>query len=103
MTAKEYYGDFRRRFILHTVVPVLGLPLCLPLVLRSLGLLSATWWEMILLELMSVILWNTARVQWDNLRQQREAKRLGGRMVPRYKGRWPGNLDLLIKLQKTEK
>lgn len=36
------------------------------------------------------------RLVWDEINHRRRAAALGARMVPRIKGFWPGNLDVLI-------
>ncbi|CEL62808.1 Cytochrome P450 52A1 OS=Candida tropicalis GN=CYP52A1 PE=1 SV=3 [Rhizoctonia solani AG-1 IB] len=41
--------------------------------------------------------WGVRNVVRDALRE-REAKRLGARVIPRVKGKWPGNIDIMIKL-----
>ncbi|KDN35004.1 hypothetical protein RSAG8_11947, partial [Rhizoctonia solani AG-8 WAC10335] len=43
------------------------------------------------------IFWGFRNTIRDVMRA-REAKRLGARIVPKVKGKWPGNIDLLIKL-----
>jgi hypothetical protein len=40
--------------------------------------------------------WGVRNVVRDALRE-REAKRLGARVIPRVKGNWPGNIDIMIK------
>ncbi|QRW23885.1 cytochrome P450 family protein [Rhizoctonia solani] len=44
--------------------------------------------------------WGFRNVVRDRLRE-REAKRLGARVVPRVKGKWPGNIDIMLKLVKS--
>ncbi|KAH7332564.1 cytochrome P450 monooxygenase pc-3 [Rhizoctonia solani] len=44
--------------------------------------------------------WGFRNVVREGMRQ-REAKRLGARTVPKVKGKWPGNIDLMIKLVKS--
>jgi hypothetical protein len=39
-----------------------------------------------------------AYVLADGRSQQRKANRLGARLVPRIKGKWPGNLDKIVKM-----
>ncbi|CAE6436778.1 unnamed protein product [Rhizoctonia solani] len=44
--------------------------------------------------------WGFRNVVREGMRE-REAKRLGARTVPKVKGKWPGNIDILIKLVKS--
>ncbi|KAG1763959.1 cytochrome P450 [Suillus occidentalis] len=39
-----------------------------------------------------------AYVLADEMSQQRRAKRLGARLIPRVKGKWPGNLDKVVAM-----
>lgn len=38
-----------------------------------------------------------ARATYTHFMQSREARRLGAELVPQIKGKWPGNLDLLLR------
>ena len=51
----------------------------------------------------SIILWGCIRNVWYDLRQTREAARLGAKPVPRIKGKWPGNIDVLLRMMKAFK
>ncbi|KAF8308494.1 cytochrome P450 [Clavulina sp. PMI_390] len=44
----------------------------------------------------------TIKVQYDYIAAKREAKRLGLELVPEVKGKWPGNLDVLIEAAKAQ-
>ena len=95
---RENRGNYRRRLIVRTIIPVLGIPLCIPWGIRYFAPVDSTWFNMLMAEIGCVLIWNFIWVQWEDFRQKREAKRLGARMVPRYKGKWPGNLDFLWAL-----
>ena len=45
----------------------------------------------------TIVLHNFVRVQSFEFFQRREATRLGAQLVPRVKGKWIGNLDLILK------
>ena len=51
----------------------------------------------------AIILWGYIRNLYYDVRQSREAKRLGARPVPRIKGKWPGNVDVLLRMMKAFK
>ncbi|KAJ1300310.1 hypothetical protein OPQ81_005132 [Rhizoctonia solani] len=46
------------------------------------------------------IFWSLRNVIRDTLRE-REAKRLGARVVPKVKGKWPGNVDVMLRLVRS--
>lgn len=41
------------------------------------------------------------RLQYHHFKQRAEARRHGGRLPPHVVGKWPGNIDILIKLGKA--
>lgn len=43
-----------------------------------------------------------ARIGFDDFTQRRRAAALGARMVPRIRGRWLGNLDVLMTMLRNE-
>lgn len=51
----------------------------------------------------AVALWAGTRILWSEMIQQREAKRLGARPIPRVIGKWPGNIDVLFKMMRSFK
>jgi hypothetical protein len=51
--------------------------------------------------LLSILLTAIARVQYTQLVQRREAKQLGARLIPRVVGKWPGNIDVMLKTRKS--
>lgn len=51
----------------------------------------------------AVILWGWIRNLNYDIRQAREAARLGTKPVPRIKGKWPGNVDVLLRMMKAFK
>ncbi|KAH6905109.1 cytochrome P450 monooxygenase CYP63, partial [Coprinopsis sp. MPI-PUGE-AT-0042] len=48
----------------------------------------------------SILLWATAKTSWNTLGQYREIKALNARPIPCVVGRWPGNLDILLRMMK---
>ncbi|CAE6540278.1 unnamed protein product [Rhizoctonia solani] len=46
------------------------------------------------------LFWGFRNAVRDVMRN-REAKRLGARVVPKVKGKWPGNIDLMVKMVKS--
>ncbi|KAG6337191.1 hypothetical protein ID866_1905 [Astraeus odoratus] len=90
--------NFRIRVVKDIVhlllVPPLALSLCARIAHVHLG-----WWSP-LAYLLSIILAGVMRVQYNDLAQRREAKQLGARLIPRVVGKWPGNIDVMLKLRK---
>ena len=81
--------DFIRIFVLPTTVLTLGLKLA---GLR-LGLLVVPSYPVF------VILCAVARDWYTQFTQRREAYRMGGRLAPQVKGKWPGNIDILFRIK----
>ncbi|EIW77750.1 cytochrome P450 monooxygenase CYP63 [Coniophora puteana RWD-64-598 SS2] len=53
--------------------------------------------------LLSIVVAFFARVQYSELLQAREARQLGARPIPRVVGKWPGNIDVMLRLSKAFK
>lgn len=51
----------------------------------------------------AVILWGYVRNIYYDITQLREARQLGAKPVPRIKGKWPGNIDILFRMMKAFK
>lgn len=97
------YSYYRYTFLKRTVLPVFLLPLLFTLVeyrLLSLAQISLSPYLSWGLYPLTLLVWNTFRVQYDEWFHSREARRLGARLVPRVEGKWIGNLDLLLKKDK---
>ncbi|KAL0952496.1 hypothetical protein HGRIS_006759 [Hohenbuehelia grisea] len=56
-----------------------------------------------LLLLLGAPTWTGLRARWVKLVQARNAARLGAQAIPCIKGRWPGNLDFLIRFREDWK
>lgn len=91
--------NFRRRIIKDifgaTVLPPLILSALAHLFRIRLGWLSSPAY------LLSILLAAIVRVQYTQLVQRREAKQLGARLIPRVVGKWPGNIDVMLKMRKS--
>ena len=53
--------------------------------------------------LLIILIWGVVRNLYSDYRQSREAKSLGAKPIPRVKGKWPGNIDLLLRMMKAFK
>ena len=51
----------------------------------------------------AIILWGWIRNVNYDIQQWRHARRLGAKPVPRIKGKWPGNIDVLLRMMKAFK
>jgi hypothetical protein len=101
----ESYAAFRTRLLLETLLPTfLAPPLLAAILLRF-----TSHWPLIFLEnfprlllyFSSIPLCFILRVQVIEWKQYREAERLGARMIPRIRGKWPGNLDILWRIMRS--
>lgn len=45
-----------------------------------------------------IVLWAFFSQAYSDWRNELEAKKLGGRPVPKVKGKWPGNFDILLDI-----
>lgn len=92
---------YRARFLLDIfrtiVVPIVSLFLVLSLTHVRLGLLAFP------AHLLGIISWAALRVTCSNLAQDREAKQLGCKQIPRVVGKWPGNIDILLRMMQAFK
>lgn len=99
MTNSQEGVNFRRR-IIKDIFRVIVLP---PLLLSALAHflhVRLRWWSFPAY-LLSILLAAVARVQHTQLVQRREAKQLGARHIPRVVGKWPGNIDVMLKMRKA--
>ncbi|RDB21763.1 hypothetical protein Hypma_011093 [Hypsizygus marmoreus] len=79
------------------VLPVLVLSLGLGLTHKRLGLTAVP------VHLVFVVCWASLKGAISKHLQDREAERLGARPIPRIVGKWPGNIDVLIKMLRAFK
>ncbi|QRV82734.1 cytochrome P450 family protein [Ceratobasidium sp. AG-Ba] len=94
-----------RRALITTLARFIGLPTTLIYAALKLSQFhSATWLQYIFVGFLYVlsvpVFWsvrNVVHLWW----QDREARRLGARPIPRIQGKWPGNIDVLIDMLKT--
>jgi len=79
------------------VVPVVVLSLVLSFFKYRLGLLSLPT------HLCFVVLWAATKGALSQAKQDREARSLGAKPIPRIVGKWPGNLDVLLRMMRAFK
>lgn len=48
--------------------------------------------------LLAIPCYVSARILWSDFRMKREAAKLGARLIPRLRGRWFANLDILKEM-----
>ncbi|THH32681.1 hypothetical protein EUX98_g1506 [Antrodiella citrinella] len=91
------YSHYRLRiaqdFIRILVVPNLMLSVVLKLADIHLGFLSIPAY------LLCTIVAAFGRDWYDQITQRRAAYQVGGSLVPKVKGKWPGNLDILFRIK----
>lgn len=89
-------GNYRLRLVLDfsetIVLPAVFLTLVLPFLPFQLGLLT------IPVYFGSIFVWATTRGAYFEFKQRREARSLGARPIPQVIGKWPGNLDILLRM-----
>ena len=52
---------------------------------------------------LAIVAWNSVRNIIYDIQQRRNARRLGAKQVPRIRGKWPGNIDILLRMMKAFK
>jgi hypothetical protein len=100
----ESYTAFRLRLVLDTILPTFVLPpVFCATVLRVLSSkrIHTNIVGKSLAYLASIPLFLFVRIQLRRRKQRLEAQRLGAREVPRVRGKWPGNIDVLINALKA--
>lgn len=53
--------------------------------------------------ILAIITWGWIRNLYYDYNQAQEMKRLGAKPVPRIRGKWPGNIDVLLRMMKAFK
>lgn len=96
--AYEKNANFRLRIARDIFRLLVAPPLALSLV-AHVAHIRLGWWSP-LAYLSSIVFATIARVQYADMIHRREAKQLGARLIPRVVGKWPGNIDVMLKLQK---
>ncbi|KAG9087188.1 hypothetical protein FRC06_002688, partial [Ceratobasidium sp. 370] len=94
-----------RRALLTSLARFIGLPVTLVYVGFGFSKFHSTsWLHTILVGILYIfsvpLFWSVRNVVRLRL-QDREARRLGARPIPRIKGKWPGNIDVLVDMFKT--
>ncbi|KAF9466774.1 cytochrome P450 monooxygenase CYP63 [Collybia nuda] len=78
-------------------LPSLILSLTLSFARRRLGLLTVP------AHIIFIIIWASTKGALSKFIQDREAIRLGAKPIPRIVGKWPGNIDILLKMLRAFK
>lgn len=93
--------QYRTRFLLDIskifIVPTILLSICLRLATIDLGLSRIPSYI-----LFGVFIFS-ARVQLDTLKKRRDAYQFNARPIPCVVGKWPGNVDIMLKMLKAFK
>jgi hypothetical protein len=92
--------DYRKRILLSLAKAIVLPPLLSSLVL-CLVCRSASKWLCLPLAFLSIPIFIALRSQYTLWAQDREAARLGAQPITRVCGRWPGNLDIVLRLLKA--
>ncbi|KAF8962912.1 cytochrome P450 monooxygenase CYP63 [Flammula alnicola] len=97
MNPANYRARLFRDLFLAFVVPILVLSSATSFFQYRLGLLSAPT------HLVFIVIWATTKGAFLDARQAREARSLGARTIPRVTGKWPGNIDILLRMMRAFK
>ena len=92
------------RYLLRILPSLLGPPYILYLLLSAAETHVRFSIPLVPRWLSSVSIWlsvTVLRLQWTSWVQRREAQRLGAVEVPAYTGKWPGNIDGVVKLAQS--
>ncbi|KAF9220585.1 cytochrome P450 monooxygenase CYP63 [Gyrodon lividus] len=99
MTNPAERANFRTRIINDILRAVVVPPLALS-ALTHLWHIRLGWWSSPAY-ILAIVLVAIARIQYSELVQRREAKQLGAKLIPRVVGKWPGNIDVMLKVKKA--
>ena len=92
--------DYRKRILISLAKAILAPPLLTSLVLR-LVCRSPSFWCYLSLALLSLPISVLLRSRYTLWTQDRQAARMGAQPITRVRGRWPGNLDVVLRLVKS--
>ena len=92
--------DYRKRILLSFARALIVPPLLTTLLLRFVCR-SASLFVCLPLALLSIPIAIGLRSQYSLWHRDREAARLGAKPITRVRGRWPGNLDIVLRLLKS--
>jgi hypothetical protein len=92
--------DYRKRILVSLAKALVVPPLLATLVLRILCR-SAPLWYSLPFALFSIPITIGLRSNYTLWAQDREAARMGAQPITRVRGRWPGNLDIVLRLLKS--
>ena len=92
--------DYRKRILISFAKALLIPPLLTFLVLR-LVCRSSSFWCFSSLALLSIPISVVLRSHYTLWAQDREAARMGAQPITRVRGRWPGNLDVVLRMLKS--
>lgn len=92
--------DYRKRILVSLTKALLAPPLLTSLVLR-LVCRSSSFWCYLSLALLSIPISVVLRSHYTVWTQDRQAARMGAQPITRVRGRWPGNLDVVLRLVKS--
>ncbi|KAF9530727.1 cytochrome P450 monooxygenase CYP63 [Crepidotus variabilis] len=94
-------SQYRLR-LLEDLFRTLGLPV---IILYS--LLTLLEWRLGKLTFIAyptlILIWASTRGSYESFRQRRAAQKLQASLIPQVVGKWPGNLDILLKMMSTIK
>ncbi|KAF8629726.1 hypothetical protein AX15_003304 [Amanita polypyramis BW_CC] len=89
-------ANYRLRLLLDLSRIILAPSLALTTIARI-----ADWhlgWHSLPAYLSFIILWSFIRGKWILWSQHQEAQRMGAAPIPRVVGKWPGNIDVLLRM-----
>jgi len=92
--------DYRKRILISFAKALLVPPLLTSLVLH-LVCRSSSFWCYSSLALLSIPISVVLRSHYTLWAQDREAARMGAKPITRVRGRWPGNLDVVLRMLKS--
>ncbi|KAG2155274.1 cytochrome P450 monooxygenase CYP63 [Suillus bovinus] len=95
--ALAHHTNYRFRILKDIFRALVAPPLLVSLCCKTLNLRFG-WWS-IPAYLLAIPLAAFVRVQYTDFVQAREARQLGAKTIPRVVGKWPGNIDVMLKLR----
>lgn len=95
-------ANYRARFLSDVTKALILPPISLHWILRYLDV-QLPLWKRIPLYIACIVLYNYARNTTQTLLERRRARRVHARPIPRVVGKWPGNIDVIIRMMKQFK
>ncbi|KZT37966.1 cytochrome P450 monooxygenase CYP63 [Sistotremastrum suecicum HHB10207 ss-3] len=94
---------YRTRLIVHTLIPTFVLPVLVTTLFLQRVYPDVALLFLLIAQLFSIPAWGAITVRYGQYQQRKLADSLNAQIIPRVRGRWPGNLDIMLNMIKAAK